>query len=536
MKPILPIITIIGLLQSCTAPVNFSSQAIGNPANCPRQTEPIPIASPQNQGRYQQFDYHIRDIITDADTITFQTQQYDIVFCRFDRTWTVEPGTLASEVETADNPEQFQENLQNPPYQTIELNGQSYQYRVILEPNPFGNEAQRIEPETVVFELITPNSEQPQRHPLYTLDQVREAEVGFSLGVPRITSALSYANRLFWSVASEQGEGFSGIATMVGYNPDMNEVVVIQPDEIQGQQITDFVIAGDPSNPVFWLGTQMSGEGNPYLPGMGLVAYRPSPPSLKSGTITSYTVHNSPIVGAIPDQLHLQGDRLWVGTGNGVCQVRWQGVNNPGNWSCWRFAAMAKLPSQGLPIYRRLLAETPAATLDPDQVGDTVEVLWWSPLDYQSQEGRYEVRYEDGFTVTLDEGVSSWSERYGSSWQPRPWQPPLYWVGHEWHWHGDRFVRGFDQVALNFFGGGSLGIVSDQDQWTGEKPANMNALRGDLELLELTNTTTKLNYYSGWVEEELLNPYFTVVPHNRPFNPRPNPLDEMAQSSVGLAE
>ncbi|MEQ8959651.1 MAG: hypothetical protein RLP02_17300, partial [Coleofasciculus sp. C2-GNP5-27] len=210
MKPILPIITIIGLLQSCTAPVNFSSQAIGNPANCPRQTEPIPIASPQDQGRYQQFDYHIRDIITDADTITFQTQQYDIVFCRFDRTWTVEPGTLASEVETADNPEQFQENLQNPPYQTIELNGQSYQYRVILEPNPFGNEAQRIEPETVVFELITPNSEQPQRHPLYTLDQVREAEVGFSLGVPRITSALSYANRLFWSVASEQGEGFSG--------------------------------------------------------------------------------------------------------------------------------------------------------------------------------------------------------------------------------------------------------------------------------------------------------------------------------------
>ncbi|MFP5272154.1 hypothetical protein [Coleofasciculus sp.] len=523
MKPILPILAIIGLLQSCTAPVNFSSQVIGNPANCPRQTEPIPIASAKDEGLYQQFDYHIRDILTDADTITFQTQQYNIVFCRFDRTWTVEPGTLASERQRSDNPEQFQENLQNPPYQTIELNGKSYQYRVILEPKPFGND----EPKTVVFELITPNSKQPQRHPLYTLEQVREAEVGIALGVPRITSAVNYADRLFWSVASEQGEGFSGIATIVGYNPDMNEVAVIQPQEIQGQQITDFVIAGDRNNPVFWLGTHISGEGNPYLPGTGLVAYRPSPPNLKSGTITSYTVSNSPIIGAIPDKLHLEGDLLWVGTGNGVCQVRWQGVDNPGNWSCWRFAAMAKLPSQELPLYSRLLEETPAVTLEADRVGDTVEVLWWSPVDYQTQKGRYEVRYEDGFTVTLEEGASSWSEIYGSSWQPLPGQPPLHWAGHEWYWNGDRFVRGFDQVALNFFGGGPLGIVSDSDQWTGEKPANMNALRGDLEVLELTETTTKLNYYSGWVEEELLNPYFTVVPQNRPFNSRPNPLNEI---------
>jgi len=102
MKPILPIFAIIGLLQSCTTPVNISSQAIRNPANCPSQTEPVPIASANDQGVYQQFDYHIRDIITDADTITFQTQQYDIVFCRFDRTWTVEPGTLASEAETTE--------------------------------------------------------------------------------------------------------------------------------------------------------------------------------------------------------------------------------------------------------------------------------------------------------------------------------------------------------------------------------------------------------------------------------------------------
>ncbi|MBE9126074.1 MULTISPECIES: hypothetical protein [unclassified Coleofasciculus] len=520
MKHFIPILAVFGLLNACSSPLYQSSQTIGSSANCPEQAEPMPIAMEGDEAFYDHFDYHTRNIVADTDTVKFKTLQHDFVYCRGDRNWTVQPGTLPEELQPP-QPEQFQQELNSPSYQTVELNGQTYQYRVILEPNPFTSDEQRQEPEEVVFELIAPDSEQPQRQTLYTLEQVKQAEIGSGLGVPRVTAAVDYENRLFWSVASEQGEGFSGIATVVGYNPVADEFVMIQPPELQGQQITDLVIAGDSTNPVFWMGTQMSGEGSPYLPGMGLVAYRPTPPRVTSGSITAYHVRNSPIVGAIVDQVLLESERLWVSTGNGICQVKWQGADNPQNWSCWRFAAMAKLPSEGLPLYSSLQDQTVDATLPPDE--ETVEVLWWMPIDYETRNGRYEVRYDEGFNAALEgQGAVPWSELYQSSRQPNSWQPSVYWLGREWHWNGDRFVRGFDEVALSLFGGGPHGIEPDTAE-VGSRP-DVNAIRGDLELLELTENSTSVKHYSGWVEENALEPYLTVVPQQPILNPRPNPL------------
>lgn len=143
-------------------------------------------------------------------------------------------------------------------------------------------------------------------------------------------------------------------------------------------------------------------------------------------------------------------------------------------------------------------------------------------------EGRYEVRYDKGFTVTLDE--------QGAELLPpdvakiraeiQPGKPPLYWKGFEWNWNGSHLVRGFDAVASNYSGGGVQGIGSELA--VGE-PNNWNAMRGDLDLLSLSAKSTSVRYYSGWVDETLLQPYLTVVPQEPPANPQPNPLDAIAK-------
>jgi hypothetical protein len=56
-------------------------------------------------------------------------------------------------------------------------------------------------------------------------------------------------------------------------------------------------------------------------------------------------------------------------------------------------------------------------------------------------------------------------------------------------------------------------------------PANTHhALRGDLELLELTKQQTKVRHYSGWVDTAPLSPYITLLPVEPTANPQPNPL------------
>ena len=146
-------------------------------------------------------------------------------------------------------------------------------------------------------------------------------------------------------------------------------------------------------------------------------------------------------------------------------------------------------------------------------------------MDLQSQKGRYEVRYPQGFTVKLAQGASLKKS------QLPPGKPPVEWSGFEWHWQGDRFVRGFDEVASNNFGGGVQGIGSNRDAI---RQTNWNTIRGDFELLQLSPKSTSLRYYSGWVDEKLLTPYLTVVPQERPLNPQPNPLWRVASDIMSV--
>ena len=376
---IVTVLSVVGLLSACAAPTNLSSQNIAITEDCP--TTSIPIEVSKKQGLYENFNYQIRNIISQGNLVKFQTSNYDFVFCRGNNKWAIQPETLPSDLQPIKDGKEYQKELENPRFRTIDFNGKSYQYRVILEPNPFPQKQlaegeKRSEPQKVIFELISPNSKQPQRQTLYTLAQLRQEKIGQSLGVPRVTAALKHDNQLFWTVSSEQGEGFSGIGTIVGYDPQKNTSIIIQPEQVKRQQITDLVITGS-TNPTFWMGTKISGEGNPDLPGMGLVAYRPEVGNLNSGTVKFYDVNNSPIVGAIPNKLKVDNDQLWVASGNGICQLKWQRPDDPKSWNCQRFAVMTKLPEAGIPLYNSVTSKNVAATLSPDKNGAMQEVLWF---------------------------------------------------------------------------------------------------------------------------------------------------------------
>jgi hypothetical protein len=536
MKRIIPMFGIILMLNACVSSVKSFSQATNdvNPkaANCPKATVvSLPVPN-KNESFYDSFNYHIRNIVADAEKVKFQALKQDFVFCRSNSTWTVQPGSLPKELQPQSNYVEFAQDLVNPKLKNLDFQGKTYQYRVVREPKfslgENNNISRTVEPkpadDKVVFDLVTPNSKKPLKQTLYTLKNLQDIAVkagysatGNQLGFPRITASVIYDNRIWWSVAFEQGEGNNGIATIVSYDPQTDKFTLIQPEELGFTQITDLVITGDPNSPTFWIATNISGEGNLYIPAKGLVAYRPNSKNLNSGYLTSYTVHNSPLVGAIPDKLRLENDKLWVSTANGVCQVKWQAADNPESWSCWRFRAMAKLPSKGLPLYSKLSNKTSTASLSGNSE-ENVEVLWWSPIDLQTHKGRYEVRYPQGFTVKLDEGASIYEFKRSLP----PGKPAVNWPGFEWHWNGKRFVRGLDEVSLNLVGGGPQGIGSGQ--LSPQAPINWNAMRGDLELLQLSPKSTSVKYYSGWVDE-VIQPYLTVVAQEKPQNPQPNPLE-----------
>jgi hypothetical protein len=531
---ILAIFSLVWLLNACATQTNQSSQAVSNTLDCPTQSAPLPItAAPSKEAEsfYNRFDFYIRNIVADAKAIKFQTYNYDFVFCRDNNSWTVKPGTLPAEFQPPKSGGDFFKQLET--YKTIDSNGKTYRYRVIIDPKPFPLVQQKPEAQKVVFELIAPGSDRPQRKTLYTLADLKQRPVGESesLGVPRITTALNRDNHLFFAVSSEQGEGASGIATIVRYDPQKNETLIFQPKQIERQQITDLVITGKSANLTLWMGTKVSGEGNSNLPGMGLVAYRPNLPDLSLGRVKSSDVNNSPLVGAIPSKLQLENNRLWVGTGNGICQLKWQAaddpweaVDDPKNWSCQRFALFTKLPTEGVPLYSSLASKNPATTLTPAASGQTVEVLWFSPLDLQTRKGRYEVRYSEGFTVTLDEQGAQVlpPDLAGIRVQNQPTKLSFSWLGYEWHWNGERFVRGFDEVALNLVGTGPSGISSDKIEPNGVRDSN--TIRGEFDLLNLSRKSTSVRYYSGWVDEENVNLALTVVPHELPEKRQPNPL------------
>jgi hypothetical protein len=536
MKKNIAVLGAFLLINACSSGIDNSLATNTSKAkaeNCPKPTVvSLPVQN-KNEGFYDRLDLHTRNIVANDDTIRFQTLKQDFVFCRANNTWTVQKGTLPKELQPPTNYAEFAQDLVNPKFKNIDYQGKTYQYRVVKEPSysvgADGTISRKEVPPTqdkIVFELITPSSKNPQRQTLYTLKDLQNAAVkaGFSatgnqLGFPRVTSSVIYGGRIWWSIGFEQGEGNNGIATIVSYDPKTDKFSLIQPEGLAFTQITDLAITGNANNPTLWMGTNVSGEGNLYIPAKGLVAYRFDAKNPNSGSLSAYTTHNSPLVGAIPDKLRLENDILWVSTANGVCQVKWQAADNPGSWNCWRFTAMAKLP-ETLPLYSALTNKNPAASLSGN---NTVEVLWWSPVNFQTNKGRYEVRYPQGFTTKLNEGASIYE--FGRSLPPG--KPPINWPGFEWHWNGERFVRALDEVSLNLVGGGPRGIGSGQ--LNPEVPINWNAMRGDLELVDISPKSTSVKYYSGWVDEAKLQPYLTVVPQIRPQNPQPNPLKVKGQ-------
>ena len=97
----------------------------------------------------------------------------------------------------------------------------------------------------------------------------------------------------------------------------------------------------------------------------------------------------------------LTQDSLWVGTGEGLCEVSWQTIDEADSWNCWRFGATATLPKEGVDIYSSFLAADPAKRLTEE----SVEVLW-AHQSFRAGDGdnpgmRYEVAYEPGFETQL---------------------------------------------------------------------------------------------------------------------------------------
>ncbi|MEL6602041.1 MAG: hypothetical protein AAFP20_02310 [Cyanobacteria bacterium J06614_10] len=530
----------LGLLCACNAPPQspISTQATEptettSAASCPLRPDTLPIETTQkeiNKRTYAfgRFDYAPRKILQQENTINFQAREYDFVHCRTDGSWTVQPGTLGDEWIVARSA-QFTDQ---PDFSALEANQETYEYRVIRTPHPPINAAY----EAVVFELLIPGEDSPQQHTLYTYealnpDSDRPDTASLNkLGIPYITSALTHGDRLWWTVAFEQGEGNNGIATIISYDPATEEITLIQPEELQSQQILTLAFTGEPEQPTLWMGTRRSSEGISDVPAAGLVSYQPdSLAALDSGSVQSYSTYNSPLVGAIPTQLAVDDEQLWIGTRNGVCALAWQSPEAAESWDCWQFVTRAIAAPNAdsmeyIPVYPSRLSQTPAASIPvtPDQA--VADVLWWMLSDGQSQQGRYEVALEQGLEATVDQGASPITE---AQWIEIPGRVPMFWPGYWWHWQGDRFVRPLDH-QLNNWVSGDRGI----GPYRQTTPINdWHAMRGEFELLELSAESTRIRHYSGWVDDTLLLTFPEVedlsTNPSRPAQPTPNPLVEL---------
>ncbi len=502
------------------------------PDNCP-PTEAKAIALNIEAFDFPQeaFDFTPQSIVADADTLTVTTPHRNLVFCRSTGTWSILPISEEDAAEPASD--EFFDRLSDPPYAEIQLDGQTYQYRAVLKPNPFPDF--EVSPERVVFELILPGETEPQTITLYTLEELLASKLAIDLGVPEVTATSTAGDRLFFVVSPEQGEGFGGLTTLVSYDVAASSLNKAQPAMIVGEQITDLVITQTDTEFILWLGTKYAAEGSPQLPAKGLVAYRIQQDNWQAGTTATYSVHNSPLIGAIPFELQVLDDNLWVATGNGICQIAWQNIAESDAWDCWRFTLEIDLPAAGLPLYKSALSEVPVTTLTQSN-GDeqTLEILWWSPINrpipdgdeaVREQHGRFEVSYQKSFMATIPEGGLRWPTQ--AQGRPLPeWDIQVYWPGEDWHWQGDRFVRGFDEVPANAVSFGPSGMSERGYSRTGIQDTNV--LRGDVKLLSLDNEQTKIQYFSGWTEDNLIEPRFAIIPTYKTAPTEPNPLKAIA--------
>ncbi len=550
-----------GLSSSDKAAQTTDQNSQGAACNVSEATlEPL-TAPPENTPIFEQFNFQPHAIEINEGVVTVKTNAYTFAFCQGDRTWSIASHPVETE---AYDPDQYMTNLVNPEYDQVEVEGDRYEYRARLEANwlreqtgtsaqpPADSATSSPTPEntaedTVYFELKTPDGKS-LRQPLYTLSELKAANLGASLGVPSIVGSVATKEAIWFAATTTQGEGDSGFASLIRYSLKTGEITVQRPAEIQGDQITAIALTpnleadvapestgestgesideptGEPSaestdNITLWLGTQRSGEGNPYLPADGLIAYQPM-----TKTLQRYSITNSPLIGAIPTELAVSDDQLWVGTGNGICQIEWQSIDQAQGWDCWRFAFTAALPQAGIDLYASSQADQPAATLTEPEA----EVLWanWKLADGAEDPDlppkvtRYEVVYKPGFEVQLSQGGYKTSNSVARQFAGGE---PVYWPGYTWHWAGDRFARSLDEVSQNHFGGGPYGLVKSNIS-TGPN-LDQVAIRGDFDLLNLEANTTTVRHYSGWIPADGLQVYPSLIPTQSAPN-KPNPLDQ----------
>lgn len=548
----------IGLLwavSACVAPTHLpmgsqggvsGASATSSPASCETMASASePLSTPENSSVFEQFNFQPQKIAIANNTVTITTPHHIFSLCQTSGTWSI-AAAEASEDEEPFDYDKLLADMAEPDYDTVELNGETYEYRIRLQAEWL---AEQLKPPTtdpenatlpgeepatedaVFFELKKPDGEVVTES-LYTLSELQDARLGASLGAPEIAGVATTDSDLWFAASSSQGEGDSGFASLIQYDPATDELSVEQPEEIQGAQLTSLVTTGalDSEETPFtlWFGTLRSGEGNPYIPADGLVAYQPATKSIETHTVTT-----SPLVGAIPYELALSEDALWVGTGGGICEVDWEAIVAADSWNCWRFTATAELPAEGIDIYSSFLAIEPEDQLKED----SVEVLWASQsfdeaagaeaadVDSESTAMRYEVVYEPGFETQLSQGgyrITNEAALRASGGND------IFWPGNQWHWSGDRFTRTLDEVALNLVGGGPRGLVASNSR-NGFDLDN-RAVRGEFDLLELTSESTKVRYYSGWVDGDDVTVYPAVVPVSavEAKDDQPNPLTEVA--------
>ncbi|MEM8504925.1 MAG: hypothetical protein AAF716_17445 [Cyanobacteria bacterium P01_D01_bin.1] len=545
---LLPTLGLLCILSACASPSPSpapdtlsgdrpTSTVTDTAKTCNLSSGPLePMAAPEMTPVYEQFNFRPEKIAIDTDTVTFKTPYYNFTICKGDRTWSItsaENQAAGSDAEF--DYEQMLANLANPDYSAINIGDETYEYRVRLQADwlqeqlasagepPFspGVDASESTEEAVYFELKLPDGELVSEQ-LYDLTDLQTAQLGISLGDPEIAGTVVIDDQLWLAATASQGEGSSGFASLIRYDLDTNELSVEQPAEMQGNQITA-IAATNNNNPTLWLGTQRSGEGNPHLPADGLVAYQPDTQSL-----TTYSVTNSPLVGAIPFEVEAEADSLWVATGEGVCQVEWKIVDSDQSWDCWQFSATAELPTAGADLYPSFLSTESVSTLNQD----SVEVLWAGET-FAEESGepsvmRYEVAYKPGFEVQIPQGGYWLTNEVARRTTSRTTKgEDIFWPGHAWHWRGDRFTRSLDEVALNMVGGGphGLAVSNAQDGFHFDS----NAIRGDFDLLDITPASTRVRHYSGWVEGTDLSVYPTVVSVSALGESQPNPLIGMAE-------
>ena len=500
--------------------------------NCRRAENTLqPLSNAENTPIFDQFNFRPESVTVLKQTVAVKTTQYTFYFCKGNQNWVVVSNDLAND-EKPYNYKNYLAEIAEPKYETIEVDGTTYEYRIRLQANWLTDELAGQtgdepvpEPQTttsedaVYFELKKAGGDVTSRE-LYTTSDVQEAHLGASLGVPSIAGAAVAGSDIWFAATTSQGEGDSGFASLLHYDSKTQALSVQRPEKLQGDQITDLVATERKGRTTLWMGTQRSGEGNPFVPASGLVAYRP-----ESETLESFTVTNSPLVGAIPRQLAVENKSLWVATGDGTCQVQWQAISKADSWKCWQLTTTAELPEDGINMYSSFLATEPEAKL----TGQEAEVLWISQTlpaaDPNEAPGitRYEVVYKPGFETTLSQGgyrIADAAARRAAG------GDSIFWPGRQWHWGGDRFKRGLDEVSLNLFGGGPYGLVSSSAR--SGLTFNHKAIRGDFDLLELTLEGTKVRYYSGWVNSDKLEVYPSLRPVTLLQQIKPNPLAEMA--------